>query len=248
MRFLEDRASTFSAAQVIEEDEMNNRGNLFTWLIVIMVLLGLNIGSWSFCNMVFGHPEHPFSYGLLTKLEKLDPLKGFTSTAVPGGKFRSAKDLYTEAYPFKRAQLRAYNGILKRNYLWNYKERSPATFIYGAYIVEEIRALTETDLFPKGIVITATAYKFPDAKVELILPTAEPVEVANQYKIGDTLEIGKSSMAAAVINAEKGGPDDPMKFTAVPLITKSSNGNDLPYKTTSGETLLLRTPEWLNID
>ncbi|MDF1814626.1 MAG: hypothetical protein P1V20_20640 [Verrucomicrobiales bacterium] len=247
MRFLEDKGSTFSTTSPVVEEEINDRANLFTWIIVIMVLLGLNIGSWSFCNMVFGHPEHPFSYSLLTRFEKLEPLRGFTSTGVAGGKFRSPKELYSQAYPFKRSQLRAYNGILKRNYLWNYKDRSPATFIYGTFVAEEIRPLSEKDMFPKGIMVTGTAHKFPDAKVKLLLPTTEPVTAADQYKVGETFEIGKSSVAAAVIHAEKSGPDDPMVFTAVPLITKSSGGGDLPFKTPSGETLLLRTPEWVKL-
>jgi hypothetical protein len=247
MRFLEDQASSFSKANRVEEDEVTGGSSLFTWGIVIVVLLGLNIGSWSFCNMVFGHPEHPFSYKLLTKLDKLEPLEGFTSTGVPGGKFRSAKDLYSIAYPFKKSQLRAYNGMLKRNYLWNYKDRSPATFAYGSFTIEKVRALNENDMFPKGIVIIGNAYKFPDARIELVLPTVEPVEKADQYKVGETLEIGKSTMAAAVIHAEKKGKDDPMTFVAVPLITLSSNGGNLPFKTPSGETLLLETPQWMNI-
>ena len=248
MRFLEDRGSTFSKAEVIEEEEDPTEGpNLFNWGIVIVVLLGLNIGSWTFCNMVFGHPDHPFSYGLLTKMNKLEPLEGFKSNNVPGGKFRTPKFLYTEIYSFDKSELRAHNGRLMRNYLWNYKDRNPVTFIFGSFTVDEVRPLNEEDVFPMGISITGTAYKFPDAKVKLVLPTATPVQVADQYKVGESFTIEKASVGAAVINAERTGPDDPVTFTAVPLITKGANEEDLPFKTPSGDNLILRTPEWLNV-
>ncbi len=246
MRFLEDQASTFSKASPVDQD-LEESGNLFIWVIVILILLGLNIGSWSFCNMVFGHPEHPFSYKLLTKLEKIEPLKGFTKTGVPGGKFLTAKDLYARAYPFKRSQLKAYNGILMRNYLWNFKDRAPATFVSGTFKIEAVRPLTPEDLFQRGIIIMGIADKFPDAKIELILPTAEVIEKADQYQVGEMLEIGKSSMAAVVLHAAKQGDDEPMVFLAVPLITKNADHSNLPFKTPSGQTLILETPQWLNI-
>jgi hypothetical protein len=246
MRFLEDQASSFSKTTPVDE-EVDEGTSLFIWVIVILILLGLNIGSWSFCNMVFGHPEHPFSYNLLTKLEKIEPLQGYTKTGVPGGKFFTAKDLYSQAYPFKKSQLKAYNGMLMRNYLWNFKDRDPATFVCGSFKIEKIRPLTSEDLFQKGIMIVGIADKFPDAKIELILPTCEVIEKADQYQVGEMLEIGKSSMATVVLNATKQGEDEPMIFLAVPLITKSADQSNLPFKTPSGQTLVLETPQWLNI-
>lgn len=198
--------------------------------------------------MVFGHPEHPFSYNLLTKLGKIEPLLGYTKTGVPGGKFLTAKDLYARAYPFNKKQLKAYNGILNRNYLWNFKDRAPATFVFGSSKIESVRPLTMEDVFQKGILIVGIADKFPDAKIELILPTTEPVGRTDQhYQVGEMLEIGKSSMAAVVLNAAKQGEDDPIVFRAVPLITKSADQSNLPFKTPSGQTLILETPQWLNI-
>ena len=58
-------------------------GNIVLWVAVIAVLIGLNFASWSFCMWVFGQPEHPMNYRLLTKLEKLDPIHGFTPVTAP---------------------------------------------------------------------------------------------------------------------------------------------------------------------
>lgn len=247
MRFIEDTGSSFAREKRVEIDT-NKRPNLFIWFVIILVLLGLNIGSWVFCNMVFGRPELPFSYKVLTKLDKIAPLEGFTATAAPRGKFNTSKQFYERVYPFTKSQLRAYNGLLKRNYLLNYSERDPAYFIYGDFTVETSRPLNENDLFTSGLVVRASAYRFPDAKVELILPTAKPVSGDVVYfNPGDTLSIGKSTLSATVLQATRKGPEDPIVFMAVPLITKASSSGDLTYKTKTGETLLLKTPERLNI-
>lgn len=247
MRFIEDRGSSFVTQTAAGEEDFVPRGNYFAWGILIVVLLGLNIGSWVFCNMVFGHPEHPFSYGLLTKIEKLEPLEGFSETTVPGGEFLSTKEFYAKAYPFSRAQLRAYNGMLKRNYLWNYSEDEPAYFIYGKFVIEEVRVLGDEDLFPRGLIVRGEAERFPDGKVELVLPTAEPVDNNDQFKVGETLDIGRSNMAAAVIQVKR-NDEDSLTFLAVPLATKSAGGGNRDYKTPSGEVLDLQTPSWLNIN
>ena len=59
------------------EEREDNIGSLFLWSVVIVVLLGLNAFSWIFCMYVFGNPEVPFNYQLLSKLDKLDPITGF---------------------------------------------------------------------------------------------------------------------------------------------------------------------------
>jgi len=247
MRFIEDQGSSFTKETRLSEDDMGEQGNNFAWAIVIVVLLGLNISSWAFCNMVFGHPEHPFSYRLLTKLEKLEPLKGFKTTTVPPGKFLTPKDFYGRVYPFSKSDLRAYNALLKRNFLWIYNEKDPAYFIYGSFTVKGVRTLVpEEDMFPMGIVVTAEAHRFPDAKVELILPTKTPVLEANQYKIGDTLKIDRSTMAASVLHVVR-EKDKPIIMSAVPLVTKDSSSENRRFKTSSNETLILETPQWLNI-
>ena len=226
--------------------ELAPRGKLFAWGVVITVLLGLNIGSWVFCSMIFEHPEHPFSYRLLTRMDKLDPVTGFRATTVPPGKFHTAKDLYSIAYPFSKSQLRAYNGMLKRNYLWNYRDHQPATFIFGKFVVEEVRPLGNKDLFVNGVLVRAVADRFPDAVLELILPTTEPVPKQKYYQKGESLEVGKSDMAAVVLHAKR-FEQDRITFLAVPLITKDGEGGDREFQTPSGTKLFLLTPQRLNL-
>ena len=57
------------------------------------------------------------------------------------------------------------------------------------------------------------------SEVELVLPTAEPVDNNDQFKVGDVLEIGRSNMAAAVIQVKR-NDEDSLTFLAVPLATK----------------------------
>ena len=124
-------ASPFSRQVRDDDDGLNQRGSFLLWMAAIAVLIGLNFASWSFCMRVFGQPEHPMNYRLLTKLDKLEPIKGFSPVGAPRGKFHSVKDLYAKLYPFTPVELRAYNGILKRFYLKNYLERDDATFLSG---------------------------------------------------------------------------------------------------------------------
>ena len=246
MRFLEDHSSTFTKKSELDEGELEAKGNLFVWAIVITVLLGLNIGSWVFCSLVFGHPEHPVSYRLLTRMEKLEPLKGYRSTTVPSGEFHSAKDLYSITFPFSASQIRAYNGMLKRHYLWNYRDRFPATFVFGTFVIKEVRPLNQEDLFTRGILVRAAADRFPDVEVELVLPTLEEIETADQFVVGEVFEIGKSNMAASVLHARR-LKHDAISFLAVPLFTRENEKKTRDFPTPSGEVLVLQTPQKLNI-
>ena len=242
MRFLEKESALAGPAPALIDEDLDPRGNTFTWAIVILVLAGLNIGCWVFCSMVFGHPEHPFSYKLLTKLEKLEPLKGFRTTTAPSGKFHSAKDIYGTIYAFSDSQLRAYNGMLMRSYLWNYREKSPATFIFGSFTVSEVRALKDTDLFRKGILVRADAKGFPDARLEIVFPTAEKMERTDFFKKGEVWELGKSNMAAAVIEVRR-KEGEPITILAVPLVTQDSGGKKSSIQNSIGRFNFPGNPE-----
>ncbi len=101
-------------------------------------------------------------------------------------------------------------------------------------------------MFTQGISVLATADRFPDAKVELILPTAEAVSGSDFYRPGDVLNIPTDKMAAAVIHVNHSG-DEPAVFLAVPLVTQTASGKPLTLETPSGIKLQLETPKWLNI-
>ena len=90
------------------------------------------------------------NYQLLVKLEKLDPIHGFTAARAPRGKFYSAKDLYALVYPFNGTQLKAYNGIQKRHFLKNYLERDDVVFLSGEFAVESVQRMGPESVFPGG--------------------------------------------------------------------------------------------------
>jgi len=95
------------------------------WSIFIFLLLALATVSWFFSIMVFSYPEKPFHYKLLTKLEKLEPIKKFPLNSVPHGEFVTAGKLLEQYLFFTPDKFRVTNDVLKREYIRNFKERSP---------------------------------------------------------------------------------------------------------------------------
>jgi len=235
METLSDQ-SPFSRNSREQDEGRYVSGNLILWIAVIAVLIGLNFASWSFCMWVFGQPEHPMNYRLLTRLERLDPIHGFTPVTAPRGKFLSAKDLYAQVYPFSRTELRAYNGILKRYYLKNYLEQSNVTFLSGEFTVLSVQAMDKNDVFPAGYVIRGRSTTCPDALVDFALPA---VKTPGIFKIaaGQMIKIEESTTCAAVLNIER-LEDTTMVFTAVPLV-----GRDPEVATTGGTTGIFKFGE-----
>ncbi len=219
-----------------EQDEGRYRsGNHILWMAAIAVLIGLNFASWSFCMWVFGQPEHPMNYKLLSRLEKLDPIKGFTPVAAPRGDFYSAKDLYAEVYPLTPTGLGVYNGIRKRSYIKNFVDAEDVTFISGEYRVISVQSLEEGDVFSVGRVIRAASTTFPDLVLDLVLPV---LDLSEEFELleGSLIEVPESTFCAAVLHIDR--PDEvTMIVTATPLVTLRSPIN-------IGEPFRLRTHEF----
>ncbi|MEM6916077.1 MAG: hypothetical protein AAF491_05870 [Verrucomicrobiota bacterium] len=215
--------SSFSRNSREQDEGRYASGNLILWIAAIAVLIGLNFASWSFCMWVFGQPEHPMNYKLLNRLEKLDPIHGFLPFTAPRGKFNSAKDLYAQVYPFNEAELRAYNGILKRYYLKNYIESGDVTFLSGEFVIESVQRMGAEDVFQSGVVIRGRSSTFPDVILDLALPSEEPPEVFD-LPVGSLFRVQESQMCAALLNVDR-RPDATMVFTVVPLVTKSPSGS-----------------------
>ncbi len=231
--------SAFSRRAREQDDGRYVSGNIILWIAVIAVLIGLNFASWSFCMWVFGQPEHPMNYRLLTRLEKLDPIHGFTPVTAPRGKFFSAKDLYAQVYPFSDTELRAYNGILKRYYLKNYLERDDVTFLAGEFTVLSVQTMGKDDVFPTGLVIRGRSTSFPDAILDFALPSAEVPE-SFQIAVGEIIKVEESSTCAAVLNVER-LQDSTMVFTVVPLV-------DRTYEFGEGSVISVNTMERIQIE
>jgi hypothetical protein len=240
METLSDQ-SPFSRQSREQDDGRYVSGNLVLWLAVLAVLVGLNFASWSFCMWVFGQPEHPMNYRLLTKLERLDPIHGFTPVTAPRGKFVSAKDLYAQVYPFSDTELRAYNGILKRSYLKNYVELENVTFLSGDFTVLSVRAMGEEDVFPAGYVIRGRSTTFPDAIVDFALPAAKTPEKF-EYEAGQLLKIKESTTCAALLHIDR-LEEGTMIFTAVPLVEREYLFNDAAKIVVTPPLLIRIEPE-----
>lgn len=231
--------SSFSRNSREQDEGRYNSGNLILWIAAIAVLIGLNFASWSFCMWVFGQPEHPMNYKLLTRLEKLDPIVGFTPVTAPRGKFYSAKDLYSQVYNFDKTELNAYNGILKRLYLKNYSERDDVTYIAGEWAVQSWQKMGEGDVFNSGVVIRAKSTTFPDAILDLALPSPDVPENF-ELQPGQVIKVEESSTCAAVLHIER-QKDATMIFTAVPLVSRE-------YLFSDGPTISLVPQERVKID
>jgi hypothetical protein len=96
-------------------------GSLFLWAVVILLLIGLALACWIFSFYVFGHPEKPFSYAILTKLKKLDAPKRFELTTAPRGDFLSAQALWDRYNAMSNRELERASEVLLRNYIRNFK-------------------------------------------------------------------------------------------------------------------------------
>lgn len=222
------------------EEREDNIGSLFLWSVAIVVLLGLNAFSWLFCMYVFGNPEVPFNYQLLTKLERLEPIAGFKPVDAPRGKFHGAKDLYLEYYDFSPEKLNAYNGILKRFYLKNYLERTDVKFLSGSFKVESARELRPDDVFPHGVAVRLQAEDYPAAHVDFVLPAPADAKLpAEHFRPGDVIQIQESATCAALLHVHR-MEEDHVCFTAVPLVMRD-------YETPAGTTLPVAPPKWLNL-
>ncbi|MEO0414177.1 MAG: hypothetical protein AAF226_04395 [Verrucomicrobiota bacterium] len=202
------------------DEERHASGSIFLWIAAILVLLGLNIASWLFCMWVFGQPEHPMNYNLLLKLDRISTIKGYSATTAPRGKFHSAKDLYSQIYAFNGSEIHAYNALLKRQYLRNYNRSEKVPFIAGEFEIEAVRTLGADDPYRSGIAIRGRATDFPEAAVDLILPSNDfelPL-----YLPKEKIKIEQASTCAAVINVYKDETGLAI-FTAVPLIEREFN-------------------------
>ncbi len=211
--------------------------SIFLWIIVIATLIALNAFAWIFCMYVFGHPEVPFNYRLLTRLEKIEPISGFTPVTAPRGEFKTARQLYAEQYEYSPRKLKGLNAILKRNYISNFKNYPDIIYLGGNFKVEGVKVLGPGDVFPSGIAIRARAEDYPSALVDYILPVSGLEK--SPFKIGDQLSIERSDTCAVLLHVEK-LPDEEICFTITPLVNRD-------YQLAGDRALAVHPPDYLNM-
>jgi len=244
--------SSFSRNSREQDEGRHQSGSPILWIAAIAVLIGLNFASWVFCMIVFGKPERPLNYKLLTKLEKLDPIRGFMPVTAPRGKFYSAKDLYARIFTFRPNELRAYNGILKRNYLKNYIEVDDIVFLSGEFVVDSVQEMRQDDVFTSGLVVRGRSTTFPDVILDFALPSEEPPTRFELVK-GDVIQVPESSTCAALLNVER-LDDAVMVFTVAPLVTRTPATTKDPilmnreFELAENAVIRLFTPPQIQVD
>ncbi|MBE2181258.1 MAG: hypothetical protein IAE97_12395, partial [Chthoniobacterales bacterium] len=217
--------------------------NLFVWTIFILLLAGFALACWLGSFYVFGHPEKAFSYGLLSKLGKLDPPKRFELTAAPRGQFLDADKLFERYGTMPPQQLALENEKFLRSYLRNYEQfKELVPYVIGSFTVTGAFRLGPNNFFPDGVVALARSTENPAVLLELIFPCAEKDSASLERMLTTGLEIklAKTLDLTALINARI-MPDGRLNLTAVPLLYGSYTSSS------STGTFTLEPPETLNV-
>ncbi len=182
----------------------------FWWLLANALALCFAVLSWTVCLHVFGNPEMPRNYEILSKIGRLPELKRYTVLDVPNGNLLDPKGLYSRFFSLKEESLTRFNSRLMRNYLTNFDRPLALTFIEGDYQVEQVRTLGDADFISRGFVVRARALVKPDdftkpapypVVIDYLFPTTE-ISAANEFRPGDILSVKKSPNCAAIIHIE----------------------------------------------
>ncbi|MCB1224764.1 MAG: hypothetical protein KDK99_03025 [Verrucomicrobiales bacterium] len=213
-------------------------GGLFWWSILITLLMGLATFCWFFSIMVFQHPEKPFNYRLLSRMDKLPVLRKFSAYTAPRGATRTSSDLLSHYYTYTPEQLFVSNEILKRSYIRNYDKQEPPIYVTGEFQVVSIRPLGERDLMSKGWVIRTRAVDLEDVDVEILLPGLK--SEAPPYVLGKKLKLDRKNTFAALVNVDRLG-EDRVCASVVPLVYGGFEGSE-------GISLALDPPKVLNME
>lgn len=216
------RGSLTRAANAVKKAD----GGIFWWSVAIVILMALAAFSWIGSIFVFTHPERPFNYQLLSRIQRLEEIQLFTEKDIPMGKSLTPPELFQKFYPFTGENLANHNELLRRNYITNYKSRDEKPYyVRGRFKVVHARPLNGKDLFPSGLVARAVAVnqdgrEYRNVVVEYVLPTGSAVPGV-EFSPGDLLDIdsrrSKKRLYGSVINIQRPS-EDVLVFTVVPLM------------------------------
>ena len=213
------------------------------WTILILVLVAIAIACWIGSFAVFGQPEKPLSYAILTKLNKLDPPKRFELTSAPRGQFLRPAQILERYSRLTPRELERANGALMRNYLRNYKlTQDLVPYVVGSYNILDSYELTPTDFFLSGVVALAQAKDVPQILLEQVF-TAEARSVPalkSTLVTGVDLDLRRENELSALVNVSR-MEDGRLKATAISILYPS-------YDSATGSgTFTLEPPAKLNV-
>ena len=204
---------------------IRSESSLLWWAISLTLLMALCVFSWFFSIYVFTYPERPFNYNLLTKLDKLEPLKKFVATKdLPSGDFLAPKDFYNRYFNLSDSLTKHQNRIFKQNYILNYKDKErPPVYLKGKFEVAQTRKLKAGDVFPSGLVLRCKSLELPNLILELVMPTAK--DPTAEFEVGQEIVLDSSQTFASVIHSEKLGVNN-LSVTVVSLVYHQWRTND----------------------
>ena len=209
------------------EEFVARRPAYFWWLLANALALCFAVLSWAVCLNVFGSPELPRNYEILSKVGRTPVLHRYTVLDAPNGVGLAPKELYRKYFGYSEQQLAKVNGLLMRNYLTNFGEPQLLTYIEGDYQIGPVRKLSATDFLDPGIVLQAQALVKPDdftkpvpypLFIEYVFPTRQ-ADSAARFSAGDILSVKKNPNCAAVIHVSKiaHGDESALLLTVIPI-------------------------------
>ncbi len=218
---------------------------LFWWTLLIALLAVGMVASWFFSLFIFTFPEQPRHYKLLAKLEKLPEVERFDRDSLPRGRFRSSRQLFEHYHAYVHAEpsvVREFNSTMKRDYIRNFDGNKNLFYLRGDFVVYRVRALTEKDAVPRGVVVRARSDDFPKLAIEYYFPSDGKTITPELFQVGTVLKAGRTGANGdyATPVHVRTEPEDHMCLSVIPIM----------YQFQLEENVLLRLapPQTLNID
>ncbi|HEY5792977.1 MAG TPA: hypothetical protein VIS74_06745 [Chthoniobacterales bacterium] len=204
--------------------------SLFAWTLFILLLIGIAIVSWFGSFYIFGHPEEPLNYQILSKLKKIEEPKRFELTEAPRGEFLTANELLARYGKLTRRELAKVNGELLRNYIRNFNQtKAPLAYIVGNFNILDSYELKSANFFPTGVVALAQSTENSRVLLEHVF-TADPKTIPTLHRTlltGLDIDLKRRQDISAVIHVEK-LKDGRLKLTAIPLLYGSYASTEGP--------------------
>jgi hypothetical protein len=216
---------------------------IFGWTVIILIFIGVAVACWIGSYYIFGHPEKPFSYQILSKLKKIDTPKRFELTAAPRGEFLRAPQIMERYGKMKPRQLARTNETLLRNYIRNYKPADGLVpYVVGTFNILDSYELKKDNFFVSGVVALAQSKENPNLLVEQIFCADKRVVpmLHRTLLTGLDIDLKRENELAAIINVEQ-MRDGRVKLTTVSILYPSYES-----ATTDG-TFTLDPPSDLNV-
>ena len=232
-----------------KEKPWKRKPHFYWWTLANVLAACVATLSWVLCLHVFGHPEIPRNYQILTKLGRTDPPVGFSLQEAPPGESADPRALYRRYAELDANSLSSLNSALMRNYLKGLAEPGLIQYVEGNFIVTEVRPLTEADLFHPGFAVRGQAMIQPDefseaapwpVTIDYLFPTKNST-AQKWFRVGDQLAVSKVPNCAMVLRVarDERGDTPVVQMTVVPIAMGE-------YQVGKENEFTISTPEKLN--